>query len=176
MSTAVISSGTLYEPRSYNTNQQPTTDRLQATGDDADKKKKKVIRQAVGLVVIDPATKRVLMLSSKKRENAYVIPKGDCIMEPQVESYEDAAYRVLMEAGIKAHGLSRRIAVYTDANKKGKIVGHHAMFECTSFSLMQPPANFDRTRVWVAYDVALRATEDRPLSLMALKNSTLARQ
>lgn len=89
------------------------------------------------------------MLSSKKRENAYVLPKGDCVMEPETERYEDAAFRVLMEAGIKAHSLSRRIAVYTDANKKGKIIGHHAMYECTSFSLTQPPAEFDRTRVWV---------------------------
>ncbi|CAO3598250.1 unnamed protein product [Absidia cylindrospora] len=114
------------------------------------------------------------MLSSRKRENAYVLPKGDCLMEPETERYEDAAFRVLMESGIKANNLSRRIAVYTDANKRGKIVGHHAMFECTSFTLLQPPADFDRTRVWVAYDVALRATEDRPLSLMALKNSTLS--
>jgi hypothetical protein len=105
--------------------------------------------QAVGLIVIDPVTKRVLMLSSKKRENAYVLPKGDCMMESETERYEDAAFRVLMEAGIKAHSLSRRIAVYTDANKKGKIIGHHAMYECTSFSLTQPPAEFDRTRVWV---------------------------
>lgn len=109
--------------------------------------------------MIDPATKRVLMLSSRKRENAYVLPKGDCIMPDdeneetknrKPESYEDAAFRVLMENGIKAQNLSRRIAVYTDANKRGKIIGHHAMFECTSFTLLHPPVDFDRTRVWVS--------------------------
>jgi hypothetical protein len=55
-----------------------------------------------------------------------------------------------MESGVKAHNLSRRIAVYTDANKKGKIIGHHAMYECTSFTLMPAPANLDRSRVWVS--------------------------
>ncbi|CAO3598884.1 unnamed protein product [Absidia cylindrospora] len=191
MSTAVISSGTLYEPRSFSPNdvnrmtpppaivaptpQLQQNNKLVQQGEETEKKKKKKkgMRHAVGLVVIDPSTKRVLMLSSRKRENAYVLPKGDCQMEPEAERYEDTAFRVLMEAGIKAHNLSRRIAIYTDANKKGKIVGHHAMYECTSFSLLPPPANYDRTRVWVAYDVALRATEDRPMSLMALKNSTL---
>lgn len=101
--------------------------------------------------MIDPATQKVLMLSSRKRENAYVLPKGDCQMEPEAERYEDTAFRVLMESGIKAHNLSRRIAVYTDANKKGKIIGHHAMYECTSFTLMPAPANLDRTRVWVRW-------------------------
>ncbi|SAL96992.1 hypothetical protein [Absidia glauca] len=69
-------------------------------------------------------------------------------MEPDAERYEDTAFRVLMESGVKAHNLSRRIAVYTDANKKGKIIGHHAMYECTSFTLMPAPANLDRSRVW----------------------------
>lgn len=41
MSTAVISSGTLYEPRSYNPSQQRLPSTSQAVEDDAEKKKKK---------------------------------------------------------------------------------------------------------------------------------------
>ncbi|KAI8336172.1 hypothetical protein BC941DRAFT_428523 [Chlamydoabsidia padenii] len=187
MSTAVISSSTLYEPTTFptqGTRMEPPPfladpipqETIVQEDVEKKKKKKKGMRHAVGLIVIDPTTKKVLMMSSKKRENAYVLPKGDCQMEPEAERYEDTAFRVLMESGIKAHSLSRRIAVYSDANKKGKIIGHHAMYECTDFTLLPPPANFERSRVWVAYDVALRATEDRPLSHLALKNSTLRHQ
>ncbi|KAI8099943.1 uncharacterized protein BX664DRAFT_355310 [Halteromyces radiatus] len=192
MSTAVIPQGTIYEPRSYhdtnNNNDNIKTNVLSSTvpasllqpnqqetesEEEKKKKKKKTLRHAVGLIVIDPITKGVLMLSSKKREGAYVLPKGDCLVEPKTETYEEAAFRVLYEAGIKASSLSRKVGVYTEANKKGKIIAHHAMFEVSSFTLLQPSPEFGRTRVWVSYENAIKASLDRPMSCIALKNSSI---
>ncbi|KAI9299768.1 hypothetical protein BJ944DRAFT_244862 [Cunninghamella echinulata] len=167
MTVQLIHTNQRLDSLNYNTNnqvQQP---------DAIVKKEKKPLRKAVGIVVIDPNSQRVLMISSKKREGAYVLPRGDCNLETE-ESFEATALRVLKEkAYIQADGLSRRIGIYAEANKKGKTVGHHAMFEVTSFTVLTPPDGFDRERVWVEYNRALMATQERPMSHLALTSSSL---
>ncbi|CAO3643696.1 unnamed protein product [Cunninghamella blakesleeana] len=145
-----------------------------ATITDEKKKKKKELRKAVGIVVIDPATKRVLMVSSQKREGAYVLPRGDCNLEKN-ESFEDCALRTLKEkACIEAKGFSRRIGTFAEASKRGKTVGHHTMFEVTDFTVLSASKDYSRERVWVEYNRALMATQDRPMSHLALTSSTLS--
>lgn len=114
------------------------------------------------------------MISSQKREGAYVLPRGDCKLETN-ESFEDCAKRILKEkACIEAKGLSRRIGTYAEANKRGKTVGQHCMFEVTDFTVLSASKDYNRERVWVEYNRALMATQDRPMSHLALTNSTLS--
>ncbi|KAI9283418.1 hypothetical protein BY458DRAFT_531002 [Sporodiniella umbellata] len=87
-----------------------------------EKKGKKPIRQAVGGIVI--MDNKVLMLSSRKSDNALRLPRGDCRDD---ELPEKAVLRVLRdEAGIETDHIKQRVGTYTKANKKGKIVYNRA--------------------------------------------------
>ncbi|KAI8144563.1 hypothetical protein BJV82DRAFT_71487 [Fennellomyces sp. T-0311] len=133
-------------------------------------KKKKTLRQAVGIIVCDHQG-RILLLSSRKREGALVLPRGDRNEETQ-ESHDAAAIRILREeAGIHVDKLSRRLGTYTEGNKRGKIVAHHTMYEVRDPKILKAA---ERERVWVTFDRALAATLDRPMSHLALKNSSFA--
>lgn len=49
-------------------------------------------------IVIDPAIQKVFMVFSRKKKNANILYKGDFQMEPDVERYEDSAFRALVES------------------------------------------------------------------------------
>ncbi|KAI8992568.1 hypothetical protein BDB01DRAFT_778874 [Pilobolus umbonatus] len=133
-----------------------------------EKKKKKPIRQSVGAIVIDPETNKILMLSSRKSEGAYRLPRGDC---DENESHEDAVKRVLLEeAGVEVDDVSKRVGTYTEANKKGKIVGHHWFFQVTSTKLLDSWPALDRKRVWFTIEEAVAASADRHISRLALNS------
>lgn len=111
-------------------------------------KKKKI--QAVGVIVIDPATQKVLMLSSRKKEGAYVLPRDDCQTEPTEEHPEKAAIRLLHEkAGVAATFLSSRVGSYAESNKKGRVIAHHWMYEVNAPTLLETWPDATRQRVWV---------------------------
>ncbi|KAI7877732.1 hypothetical protein K492DRAFT_165626 [Lichtheimia hyalospora FSU 10163] len=152
-------------------------------------KKKKPIRQAVGVVVGDPATGRILMLTSRKRQGALVLFRGE---RAEGEEADAAALRVLQEEGsIQATGLLNRLGTYIEANKRGKTIAHHWMYEIpytrTTIITKRPPLPTqqsssqedeeinERTRVWVTFEQALEATMDRPMSRLALTNSSFAK-
>ncbi|KAI9356154.1 hypothetical protein BD770DRAFT_390562 [Pilaira anomala] len=136
-----------------------------------EKKAKKPIRQAVGGIVIDKETKKVLMLSSRKEEGAYRLPRGNC---EENETPEQAVVRVLHdEAGIQVDAVDARVGTYTEANKKGKIVGHHWIFEVKNHVLLDTWPALDRKRVWFTFEEAIAACADRHISRLALNNSTL---
>lgn len=102
----------------------------------------------MGAVVIDTENKRVLMVSSRKFENVYRLPKGECDGE---ETHEEAIIRCLHdESGIKIDKVNRRIGTYTEANKKGRIVAHHWMYEVLDPTLMETWPALDREREWVS--------------------------
>ena len=141
----------------------------------------------MGIIVCDRHG-RILLLASRKREGALVLPRGDRNEETQ-ESPEAAAIRILREeAGIHVDKLSRRLGTYTEGNKRGKIIAHHNMYELQDPRVIKAT---ERERVWVSvhtplfilcadngtkvtYDRALAATLDRPMSHLALKNSSFA--
>lgn len=103
----------------------------------------------MGGIVIDKKTKKVLMLSSRKEEGAHRLPRGNC---EENETPEQAVVRVLHdEAGIQVEAVDARVGTYTEANKKGKIVGHHWIFEVTNHVLLDTWPAIDRKRVWVSY-------------------------
>ncbi|CAO3699401.1 unnamed protein product [Rhizopus stolonifer] len=120
-------------------NAEPTT---QAS----EKKSKKPIRQAVGGIVI--LDNKVLMLSSRKSESALRLPRGDC---RENETPEQAVLRVLRdEAGIETENIKQRVGTYTKANKKGKIVCHHWIYEITEPKVLEFWPAVDRQRIWVS--------------------------
>ncbi|CAO3645707.1 unnamed protein product [Mucor hiemalis] len=128
------------------TSTMPALDNQAVAG--TEKKAKKPIRQAVGGLVVDAASKKVLMLSSRKAEGAFRLPRGNC---EENESPEDAVVRVLQqEAGIQVDKTAVRVGTYTEANKKGKIVGHHWMYEVNDYTLLDSWPALDRNRVWVS--------------------------
>ncbi|KAI9246693.1 hypothetical protein BDA99DRAFT_576517 [Phascolomyces articulosus] len=150
-------------------------------------KKKKPIRQAIGIIITDSKTGKVLLLTSRKREGALVLPRGDRNDDAQ-ETSEEAVIRILYEeAGIRIINQSpKRLGTYTEGNKRGKIIAHHWMYEFSDAKLIQsiPPRKLitnaegeqveqkQRELVWVPYNEALAATLDRPMSHLALKSSS----
>jgi hypothetical protein len=88
------------------------------------------------------------MLSSRKSEGAYRLPRGNC---DENETPEEAVVRVLHdEAGIQVEKVTQRVGTYTEANKKGKIVGHHWIFEVSDPKILDSWPALDRKRVWVS--------------------------
>ncbi|KAG1054147.1 hypothetical protein G6F42_028885 [Rhizopus arrhizus] len=72
--------------------------------------------QAVGGLVIDTTNNKVMMLSSRKAEGAYRLPRGNC---DENETPEQAVVRVLHdEAGVEVENVTQRVGTYTEANKK----------------------------------------------------------
>jgi ADP-ribose pyrophosphatase YjhB (NUDIX family) len=131
--------------------------------------------KAVGVIVIDAATQKVLLLSSRKREGAYVLPRGDCNANPD-EHPEKAALRILQEtAGASATFLTNRVGSYAEANKKGKVVAHHWMYEVHSPVFQNTWPESERQRVWVTYNEALAATKNKRMSHLALQKCSLAK-
>lgn len=106
------------------------------------------VHQAIGVLVIDKKAKRVLLISSRKREGAFVLPRGDC---NEAEEPAQAALRIIFEeAGVFASQVSCRVGTFTEANKKGNIVAHNWMYEVHDAMLLENwPASKQRNRKWV---------------------------
>ncbi|KAI9484115.1 MAG: hypothetical protein EXX96DRAFT_560952 [Benjaminiella poitrasii] len=139
-------------------------------------KEPKPIRQAVGVIVIDPSTQKILMLESKKKQGTYVLPRDDCKSKPLEEHPEKAALRLLHEkAGVSATFLTARVGSYSESNKKGKVIAHHWMYEVHGPTLLQSWPGVNRQRVWVPYEEALKATEKKRMSHLALEKCSLAK-
>ena len=82
------------------------------------------------------------MLTSRKREGAFVLPRGERNDDIQ-ETSEEAAFRIIYEeAGIRVINQSpKRSGTYCEANKRGKTIAHHWMYEFRDPKLIQttPP-------------------------------------
>lgn len=93
------------------------------------------------------------MLSSRKTENAHRLPRGNC---DENETPEQAIVRVLHdEAGVQVDRIAQKVGTYTEANKKGKIVGHHWIYEVKNPKLLDTWPALDRKRVWVSRIISL---------------------
>jgi ADP-ribose pyrophosphatase YjhB (NUDIX family) len=89
------------------------------------------------------------MLSSRKSEGVFRLPRGNC---DGIETPEQAMLRVLHdEAGVQVDEVTQRVGTYTEANKKGKIVGHHWIYEVKNPVLLDSWPALDRKRVWVSF-------------------------
>ncbi|KAI8148362.1 NUDIX hydrolase domain-like protein [Fennellomyces sp. T-0311] len=114
------------------------------------------VRQVAGCLPIDPVNRRFLLVSSRKRPGAWVIPKGGW---EQDETQEHAALRETWEeAGIKGQ-ITRHIGVFAERNKKG-VKAHHWIYELEIREVVKKfPEKKKRERRWFTYDEALIATK-----------------
>ncbi|KAI9492911.1 NUDIX hydrolase domain-like protein [Zychaea mexicana] len=104
------------------------------------------IRQVAGCLPIDPVNMRFLLVSSRKRPGAWVIPKGGW---EEDETQEHAALRETWEeAGIKGT-IIRQIGVFQERNKKG-VKAHHWIYELEIREVVKKfPEKKKRERRWV---------------------------
>ncbi|KAH8556324.1 hypothetical protein BGW37DRAFT_416710, partial [Umbelopsis sp. PMI_123] len=129
---------------------------------------------SAGILAIDHEHHTILLVSSLKREGAWVLPKGACMAEPQVEAPESAACRVAWEtAGIRG-AIKKKVGTFTEAGKRGKINAYNWMYEIQVYKIEDEWPGQDRKRIWVSYEDALQATTDRPISQLAIKHCSLA--
>jgi ADP-ribose pyrophosphatase YjhB (NUDIX family) len=116
------------------------------------------------------------MTESRKKQGTYVLPRDDCQTTESTEEHpEKAAIRLLHDkAGVSTSFLNSRVGSYSESNKKGKVIAHHWMYEVHAPTLLETWPNADRQRVWVPYEEALKATEKKRMSHLALQKCSLA--
>ncbi|KAG2201649.1 hypothetical protein INT47_003875 [Mucor saturninus] len=128
------------------------------------------IRQVAGCLPIDPAGKRILLISSSKNPEHWVIPKGGWEID---ETQEHAALRETWEeAGLKGR-IIRRLGIFVErANKR--IKAHHWIFEMEIDEIAKKyPERQKRDRRWFTYDEALLATQNNEYIQEAIRVSSL---
>ncbi|CAO3645100.1 unnamed protein product [Mucor fragilis] len=129
------------------------------------------IRQVAGCLPIDPTSKRLILISSSKNPEAWVIPKGGWETD---ETQEHAALRETWEeAGLKGR-ITHQLGVFVErANKK--IRAHHWIFEMEIDEIVKKyPERTRRDRRWFTFEEALIATANNPYIQEAIRLSSIS--
>ncbi|KAI7863408.1 NUDIX hydrolase domain-like protein [Spinellus fusiger] len=139
-------------------------------GHNQDRTDENNVRQVAGCLPIDPKSKRVLLISSRKKANAWVLPKGGWETN---ETKEQAALRETWEeAGVKGV-IYRHVGVFVDKSNKGKVKAHHWVYELEIYEVMKKfPERKKRERRWFTYEESLLAVKS-PFIKEALRMSSL---
>ncbi|KAI9245295.1 NUDIX hydrolase domain-like protein [Helicostylum pulchrum] len=128
------------------------------------------IRQVTGCIAIDPKTNKVLVISSSKRENVWVLPKGGWEDD---ETKEQAAVReTYEEAGVKGR-INGLVGSYIDYDMYGvpkSKVWFYEM-EVTEILSQWPESSF-RQRKWCTFDEAMEYLRFKPFMQKAVLAST----
>ncbi|CEG68191.1 hypothetical protein RMATCC62417_04502 [Rhizopus microsporus] len=129
------------------------------------------VRQVAGCVPIDMKNRRVLLISSRKKKNAWVLPKGGW---EQDETQQHAAQRETWEeAGIKGI-VAKQLGIFEERTKKNKLKAHHWIFEMHIDEVVKKfPERKKRERRWFTLEEALIATRKHPYIQEALLKSSL---
>ncbi|KAI8350166.1 NUDIX hydrolase domain-like protein [Blakeslea trispora] len=128
------------------------------------------IRQVAGCLPIDSVSKRVILISSRKNPDNWVIPKGGWETD---ETQEHAALRETWEeSGIKGH-IIRHLGTFVEKKKK-KVKAHHWIYELQIDEIVKKyPECKKRDRRWFTYDEALIATESNRYIQDAIRLSSI---
>ncbi|CAO3617144.1 unnamed protein product [Mucor hiemalis] len=108
------------------------------------------VRQVAGCIPLDMTNRRVLLISSRKNKDAWVLPKGGW---EQDETQKHAAQRETWEeAGIKGT-ITRQLGVFEErTNKKKVLKAHHWIFEMVIDEVAKKfPEKKKRERRWVKF-------------------------
>ncbi|KAI8064851.1 NUDIX hydrolase domain-like protein, partial [Gilbertella persicaria] len=128
------------------------------------------IRQVAGCLPIDPLSKRVVLISSSKNPDNWVIPKGGWEVD---ETQEHAALRETWEEGGIKGRIVRHLGVFVERNKK-KIKAHHWIYEMEIDEIAKKyPERKKRDRRWFTYDEALIATQNNRYIQEAIRLSSI---
>ncbi|KAG1139756.1 hypothetical protein G6F37_009528 [Rhizopus arrhizus] len=141
-------------------------------GHDKDVLDENKIRQVAGCLPLDMKNRRVLLISSRKKKNAWVLPKGGWEVD---ETQQHAAQRETWEeAGIKGT-ITKQLGVFEErTKKKRKLKSHHWIFEMQINEVVKKfPERKKRERRWFTLKEALIATKKHPYIQEALLCSSL---
>ncbi|OBZ81241.1 Nudix hydrolase 21, chloroplastic, partial [Choanephora cucurbitarum] len=130
------------------------------------------VRQIAGTIAVDPKTNRVLVISSSKHENVWVLPKGGWENDETVEqSAEREAYE---EGGIRGK-VKAFVGSFVNYDMYGKPKGkvHFFEFEVQHILDHWPEEEF-RKRRWCNLDEALLLLKHKPFMKEALLASSFA--
>ncbi|KAI8348470.1 NUDIX hydrolase domain-like protein [Choanephora cucurbitarum] len=130
------------------------------------------VRQVAGCLPIDSRNKRVLLISSRKIEGAWVLPKGGWEAD---ETQKHAAQRETWEeAGVKGT-IHRHLGVFEErTHKKKRLKAHHWIFEMEIEEIAKKfPEKKKRERRWFTLEESLQVTKDHPYIQEALMKSSL---
>ncbi|CAO3617140.1 unnamed protein product [Mucor hiemalis] len=130
------------------------------------------VRQVAGCIPLDMTNRRVLLISSRKNKDAWVLPKGGW---EQDETQKHAAQRETWEeAGIKGT-ITRQLGVFEErTNKKKVLKAHHWIFEMVIDEVAKKfPEKKKRERRWFTFEEALIATQDHRYIQEAILQSSL---
>ncbi|KAI8878970.1 hypothetical protein K501DRAFT_257622 [Backusella circina FSU 941] len=130
------------------------------------------VRQVAGCIPIDVKNQRILLISSRKNKNTWVVPKGGWEKD---ETQKHAAQRETWEeAGIKGT-IVQHLGVFEERTaKKNLLKAHHWIYEMHIIELAKKfPEKKKRERRWFSYEEALAATREHPYIQEAIKKSSL---
>ncbi|KAG0749557.1 hypothetical protein G6F57_003375 [Rhizopus arrhizus] len=130
------------------------------------------VRQVAGCLPLDIKNHRVLLISSRKKNNAWVLPKGGWESD---ETQQHAAQRETWEeAGIKGT-IVKQLGVFEErTKKKGKLKAHHWIFEMHIDEVVKKfPERKKRERRWFTLEEALIVTKKHRYIQEALLCSSL---
>ncbi|GAA5808055.1 hypothetical protein MFLAVUS_001437 [Mucor flavus] len=130
------------------------------------------VRQVAGCIPLDLKNGRILLISSRKNKNAWVLPKGGW---EQDETQKHAAERETWEeAGIKGT-ITRQLGVFEErTNKKKFVKAHHWIFEMVIDEVAKKfPEKKKRERRWFTFEESLVATQDHRYIQEAIIQSSL---
>ncbi|KAI7895183.1 NUDIX hydrolase domain-like protein [Mucor mucedo] len=105
------------------------------------------IRQVAGCIAIDPNTNKVLIISSSKRENVWVLPKGG--WEDDETKEQAAARETYEEAGVRGQ-IGNLVGSFIDYNYYGEPKSNVWFYELKVEEICsQWPESSFRQRKWV---------------------------
>ncbi|CAO3640605.1 unnamed protein product [Mucor hiemalis] len=125
-----------------------------------------------GCIAIDPKTNKVLVISSSKHENVWVLPKGG--WEDDETKEEAAARETYEEGGVKGK-IRGLVGSFIDYNSYGEPKGNVWFYEMEVLQIFErwPEEDF-RQRKWCTFDEAMSYLRFKPFMQRALLASSFA--
>ncbi|CAO3693282.1 unnamed protein product [Rhizopus stolonifer] len=131
------------------------------------------IRQISGSIAIDPKTNKVLVISSSKHENVWVLPKGGWESD---ETREEAAKREAYEEGGVNGVIKSFVGSFIDYDYYGQPKGNVWFYELEVESIYDSwPEDDFRQRKWCTLDEAMGYLSFKPYMQKALLASSFGK-
>ncbi|KAI9316019.1 NUDIX hydrolase domain-like protein [Dichotomocladium elegans] len=129
------------------------------------------VRQVAVAIPIDPHTRKVLLITSSKHPDVWVLPKGGWEND---ETQQEAAKREMYEESGVLGEVTRFISNDLDYGRNGKPKTHYWIYELEITKVLQTwPEQGIRERRWYTYHDAIDALRFKPFMQKALAKSSI---